>query len=81
MGKADTHRDAHLRLFIPRGAYNTYITGDIPKRLVRRRRSLRLKQKKARCDAKEGSGSSKSSEDAAKRAWPEILRTVVIPHL
>jgi len=64
MGKADTHRDAHLRLFIPRDAYNTYITRDIPERLARTRRSLRLK--KARFNAEEGSGGSKSSEDAAR---------------
>lgn len=40
MGKADTHRDAHLRLFIPRGAYNTSITGDIPERLPRGKETL-----------------------------------------
>lgn len=48
MGKADTHRDAHLRLFIPRGTYNTSITGDIPERFAQRRRSLRSKGKKGR---------------------------------
>jgi len=64
MGKADTHRDAHLRLFILRDAYNTYITGDSPKRLARRRRSLRLKEKKAGCNAEEGSDGNKNSENA-----------------
>lgn len=68
MGKADTHRDAHLRLFILRSTYNTSITGGIPERLARRRRLLRLKEKKVRWDAKEGSGGSRSPEDAAKRA-------------
>lgn len=48
MGKADTHRDAHLRLFIPRGIYNTSITEDILERLARRRRSPRLEKKKGR---------------------------------
>lgn len=78
MGKADTHRDAHLRLFIPRSTYNTPITGNIPERLARRRRFGWRKRKR---DAREGSGGSRSPEDAAKRAWLEILRTVVVPPL
>lgn len=51
MGKADTHRDAHLRLFIPRGTYNTSITGDILERLEgdalvgRKRKHDRMRRK------------------------------------
>jgi len=38
MGKADTHRDAHLKPFIPRGAYNTSVIGGIPVFAVRVKR-------------------------------------------
>lgn len=79
MGKADTHRDARLRLFIPRGTYNTSITEDILERYARRRCSPRLEKKKER--GREGRGKGieiLSPGTAAKRARSEILRTVVV---
>lgn len=77
MGKADTHRDAHLRLFIPRSTYNTSITGNIPERLARRGDPrLRLEEKKAQRE--KDLAESRSPGDATIRAWLEILRTVVI---
>lgn len=69
MGKADTHRDAHLRLFIPRSTYNTSITGDRYSRTSCAKETLCLEGK----ESSRGHGEriwreSRSPEDAAKRA-------------
>lgn len=76
MGKADTHRDAHLRLFIPRSTYNTSITENIPERLARRRRGCGWRKRK-----RKGRRVGSRSPGDAIRARLEILRTVVVPPL
>lgn len=78
MGKADTHRDAHLRLFIPHGTYNTSITGDILERLVQEG-DVRPGCRKRKDEAEgRGRGRISSPGTAAKRARSKILGTVVV---
>lgn len=77
MGKADTHRDAHLRLFIPRSTYNTPITGDIPLRegddaLVGR------EGKHAGSRGKDLAGEQESREMRRNVHSPKSLKLVVV---